>query len=53
MTGMLATVAIVLMLTLVTLGAWMLQIPPGLTGFSVVTFPARPDFQFSLSRLRR
>src|SRR5437016_4173328 len=34
MTGMLAAVAIVLVLTLVALGAWMLQIPPVLTGFS-------------------
>src|SRR5204862_6244939 len=33
MTGMLAAVAIVLLLTLVALGAWMLQIPPVLTGF--------------------
>src|SRR5436190_8981542 len=38
MTGMLAAVAIVLVLTLVALGAWMLQIPPGLTGFSSSLF---------------
>src|SRR5213595_3583898 len=33
MTGMLAAVAFVLVLTLVALGAWMLQIPAALTGF--------------------
>src|SRR5437764_1585631 len=38
MTGMLAAVAIVLVLTLVALGAWMLQIPPVLTGFSSSLF---------------
>src|SRR5438067_5372502 len=38
MTGMLAAVAIVLLLTLVALGAWMLQIPPALTGFSSSLF---------------
>src|SRR6476661_2456724 len=38
MTGMLAAVAIVLVLTLVALGAWMLQIPPALTGFSSSLF---------------
>jgi hypothetical protein len=38
MTGMLAAVTIVLMLTLVALGAWMLQIPPALTGFSSSLF---------------
>jgi hypothetical protein len=38
MTGMLATVAIVLLLTLVALGAWMLQIPPALTGLSTSLF---------------
>ena len=32
LTGMLATVAIVLILTLVTLGAWILRMPPGLGG---------------------
>src|SRR6059058_3248422 len=37
-TGMLAVVAIVLVLTLVALGAWMLQIPPALTGFSSSLF---------------
>jgi len=38
MTGMLAAVAIVLMLTLVALGAWMLQIPAALTGCSSSLF---------------
>jgi Predicted membrane protein (DUF2339) len=38
MTGMLAAVAIVLVLTLVALGAWMFQIPPALTGFSSSLF---------------
>ena len=38
MTGMLAAVAIVLVLTLVALGTWMLQIPPALTGFSSSLF---------------
>jgi hypothetical protein len=38
MTGMLAAVAIVLVLTLVALGAWMLQIPAALTGFSSSLF---------------
>src|SRR6476660_7835402 len=38
MTGMRAAVAIVLVLTLVALGAWMLQIPPALTGFSSSLF---------------
>src|SRR5205814_7381094 len=38
MTGMLAAVAIVLVLTLVALGAWMLQIPPVLTGFGSSLF---------------
>src|SRR5205807_627772 len=38
MTGMLAAVAIVLVLTLVALGAWILQIPPALTGFSSSLF---------------
>src|SRR5437016_7863113 len=38
MTGMLAAVAIVLVLTLVALGAWMLQIPPALTGLSTSLF---------------
>ncbi len=38
MTGMLAAVAIVLVLTLVALGAWMLQIPPALTGLSMSLF---------------
>src|SRR5438270_3313482 len=38
MTGMLATAVIVLILTLVALGAWMLQIPPVLTGFSSSLF---------------
>jgi hypothetical protein len=38
MTGMLAAVAIVLVLTVVALGAWMLQIPPALTGFSSSLF---------------
>jgi uncharacterized membrane protein len=38
MTRMLAAVAIVLVLTLVALGAWMLQIPPVLTGFSSSLF---------------
>src|SRR5437660_4915030 len=38
MTGMVAAVAIVLVLTLVALGAWMLQIPPALTGFSSSLF---------------
>src|SRR2546421_287629 len=38
MTGMLAAVAIVLVLTLVALGAWMLQIPPVLTGFGTSLF---------------
>jgi len=38
MTGMLAAVAIVLVLTLVALGAWMFQIPPVLTGFSSSLF---------------
>jgi hypothetical protein len=38
MTGMLATVAIVLVLTLVALGAWMFQIPPALTGLSSSLF---------------
>jgi uncharacterized membrane protein len=38
MTGMLAAVAIVLVLTLVALGAWMLQIPTALTGFSTSLF---------------
>lgn len=33
-TGMLAGVAVVLVLTLVALGAWILQIPPALSGFS-------------------
>jgi hypothetical protein len=37
-TGMLAAVAIVLVLTVVALGAWMLQIPPALTGFSSSLF---------------
>src|SRR5947199_4600638 len=38
MTGMLAAVAIVLVLTLVALGAWILQIPPALTGLSTSLF---------------
>src|SRR5438094_7765166 len=38
MTGMLAAVAIVLVLTLVALGAWMLQIPLALTGLSTSLF---------------
>ena len=38
MTGMIAAVAIVLVLTLVALGAWMLQIPPALTGLSTSLF---------------
>jgi len=38
MTGTLAAVALVLVLTLVALGAWMLQIPPALTGFSSSLF---------------
>src|SRR6266403_811262 len=38
MTGMLAAVAIVLMLTLVALGAWRVQIPPVLTGFGSSLF---------------
>src|SRR5437763_656608 len=38
MTGMLAAVAIVLVLTLVAFGAWMLQIPPVLTGLSTSLF---------------
>src|SRR5881398_1359407 len=38
MTGMLAAVAIVLLLTLVALGAWMLQIPLALTGLSTSLF---------------
>src|SRR5213595_2160213 len=38
MTGMLAAVAIVLVLTLVALGPWMLQIPAALTGFSSSLF---------------
>jgi hypothetical protein len=38
MTGMLAAVAIVLVLTLVALGVWMLQIPPSLTGLSSSLF---------------
>ncbi len=38
MTGMIAAVAIVLVLTLVALGAWMLQIPPVLTGLSTSLF---------------
>src|SRR5437016_6443886 len=38
MTGMIAAVAIVLVLTLVALGTWMLQIPPALTGFSSSLF---------------
>src|SRR5438034_2468743 len=38
MTGMIAAVAIVLVLTLVALGAWILQIPPALTGLSTSLF---------------
>jgi Predicted membrane protein (DUF2339) len=38
MTGTIAAVAIVLVLTLVALGAWMLQIPPALTGLSTSLF---------------
>ena len=38
LTGMLATVVIVLVLTLVTLGAWILQMPPGLDGLSASLF---------------
>src|SRR5438477_1240812 len=38
MTGMLATVAIVLVLTLVTLGAWILRMPPGLGGLPASLF---------------
>src|SRR5438309_3221624 len=38
MTGMVAAVAIVLVLTLLALGAWMLQIPAALTGFSSSLF---------------
>src|SRR5207237_3434415 len=38
MTGVLAAVASVLVLTLVALGAWMLQIPPVLTGFGSSLF---------------
>src|SRR6266496_1333606 len=38
MKGMIAAVAIVLVLTLVALGAWMLQIPPVLTGLSTSLF---------------
>src|SRR5438876_6477749 len=38
MTGMIAAVGIVLVLTLVALGAWILQIPPALTGLSTSLF---------------
>ena len=38
LTGMLATVAIVLILTLVTLGAWILRMPPGLGGLPASLF---------------
>src|SRR5438477_8934749 len=38
LTGMLATVAIVLVLTLVTLGAWILRMPPGLGGLPASLF---------------
>ena len=38
LTGMLAAVVIVLILTLVTLGAWILQVPPGLDGLSASLF---------------
>src|SRR5437763_6804504 len=38
LTGMLATVAIVLVLTLVTLGAWILRLPPGLDGLPTSLF---------------
>ena len=38
MTGMIAAVVIVLVLTLVALGAWMLQIPAALTGLSTSLF---------------
>jgi Predicted membrane protein (DUF2339) len=38
LTGMLAAVVIVLILTLVTLGAWILQMPPGLEGLSASLF---------------
>ena len=38
LTGMLATVAIVLVLTLVTLGAWILRMPPGFGDFPASLF---------------
>jgi len=38
LTGMLATVAIVLVLTLVTLAAWVLRMPPGLDGLPTSLF---------------
>src|SRR5947208_2425512 len=38
MTGIIAAVGIVLVLTLVALGAWILQIPPALTGLSTSLF---------------
>ncbi len=50
LTGMLATVAIVLVLTLVTLGAWILRMPPGHRWLASVTFPNRWIFNFLYRR---